>query len=99
MSKKERRKVKWLAYLKERRVDYTEYMKSPEWKKLREQVKNRDKQQCQDCGLLYGCLQVHHLTYERFKHELLDDLITLCDECHRKRHEAVNKVHVATKEK
>ncbi|WP_416212660.1 HNH endonuclease [Nostoc sp. DedQUE04] len=36
-------------------------------------------------------LQVHHLTYENHgkEHEHLEDLITLCDDCHKKQHSLV----------
>ena len=56
---------------------------------IRQQVLERDEQRCQ-FDKLFGItgilgisecsdqLQVHHVTYERYGHELLGDLVTLC---------------------
>lgn len=53
------------------------------WKKLRWQVLSRDEFKCTKCGETKA-LVAHHLTYERAGHELLEDLVTLCTECHHK---------------
>lgn len=67
-------------------VDYVEYMRSPQWKRKRHQVLVYWNHKC---GMCYkpGKLQVHHRTYERLGHELITDLIPLCDECHDKFHD------------
>lgn len=36
--------------------------------------------------VVWNQLHVHHKTYARFGHENLEDLITLCKECHDKEH-------------
>lgn len=60
---------------------YTAYIRSAKWRKKTEQVKRRDKYQCQTC-LAEDRLEVHHKTYENLYHEPLGDLITLCRDCH-----------------
>lgn len=69
---------------------YQRYLRSPEWRKRRRAALERDRHACQWCGCRYR-LQVHHLTYERFGNERLEDLVTLCDDCHK-------GVHVAERE-
>lgn len=50
----------------------------------------RAKGRCEKCGKRGSRrnweLHVHHLTYERYGHELVDDLIVLCLECHGQEH-------------
>lgn len=65
--------------------DYQKYIASPEWKKKRDERIKLDNNQCQICGSKTK-LEVHHLTYDRVFQEDMDDLITLCDRCHRKVH-------------
>lgn len=64
---------------------YRKYLKTTAWENKRCQVMVRDLCLCQDCGSNRH-LEVHHLTYVRVGHELLDDLITLCKNCHNKAH-------------
>lgn len=40
---------------------------------------------CEICGSAIN-LQVHHLTYEHFRSEPMEDLIVLCAKCHHKLH-------------
>lgn len=68
------------------KVDYYEYMNSPEWKAKREERLKHDKYQCQLCHTAKN-LVVHHVSYERLGHEDLSDLITLCRDCHKSVHE------------
>jgi hypothetical protein len=66
---------------------YLAFLKTKYWKKVRAMVFNRDKKTCQKCGSKKK-IQAHHLTYENHKNELnhLEDLITLCEDCHKKEH-------------
>lgn len=64
---------------------YNAYLRSPEWKKKRDAVFQRDG------GICQGCLEepienVHHTTYANLFDELLFQLIGLCETCHRKIH-------------
>ena len=70
--------------------DYSKYLKSQEWKKKREEVLERDGYKCQKCEATEN-LQVHHLTYKNIFNEPLEDLQTLCADCHRKVHEIWDK--------
>ena len=66
-------------------LDYSEYIKSPEWKKRSEEAKKRAGQRCQICNRPRGhriVLDAHHRTYERFGNELPEDITVLCRECH-----------------
>jgi 5-methylcytosine-specific restriction endonuclease McrA len=72
--------------------EYDAYIASPDWASKREQRLKIDNYICSDCGNVEK-LQVHHKTYIRLKHELMDDLITLCDGCHTKRHWPFLTIH------
>ena len=63
------------------RNNYEAYMASAEWRALRSRALERDRNQCQTC-LSEDDLEVHHKTYERLGNELMEDLITLCHDCH-----------------
>ena len=73
----------------ERQARYYEYLLSPEWKALRRRVIIRAKGICEHCGVA-SIEEIHHLTYRRFKRELLSDLLGLCSECHEKIHNIKN---------
>ena len=66
-------------------MPYRQYLQSARWRAKREQRKAIDKWACVKCGETYG-LQVHHLTYERRGRERMSDLVTLCEDCHRRVH-------------
>lgn len=69
---------------------YEKFLKSEYWLGVRQEVLKRDEFKCQCCDAKES-LQVHHLTYENYgkEHEHLEDLITLCDDCHKKQHSLV----------
>lgn len=65
-------------------------MKSPAWKRKREQTFNHYGKKCYACGSRRGPLHIHHLTYARFGgREIMADLRPLCQPCHR----AVTRLH------
>ena len=68
------------------RIFYADYIKSKVWKKKRNERLSFDGYRCRQCGSAQN-LRVHHITYERLGHEEMDDLITLCKDCHAKVHE------------
>lgn len=70
-----------------RRTKYELYLTSDHWRELRQKVLERDGHACSQCPVR-ARLHVHHLTYERMGRERLDDLVTLCEDCHRKVHRA-----------
>ena len=60
---------------------YDDYLRSGAWRALREQVFARDGGRCVLCNHAED-LEVHHRTYERLGKENLNDLTTLCRQCH-----------------
>lgn len=64
---------------------YHAYLQSSEWQDKRQRVLERDEHVCRGCGL-WPATQVHHLTYQRVGHEMLFDLVAICDRCHDKIH-------------
>jgi 5-methylcytosine-specific restriction endonuclease McrA len=64
-----------------RSAEYKEYMRSPEWARKRQAVITRACGRCERCGNS-GKLEVHHLHYDTFGNESLDDLQGLCGNCH-----------------
>lgn len=77
-----------LEKLKTKRQLYQEYLRSEQWKNLREITLFLDSDKCQICGYKKDLLdkmnrlEVHHLTYENFGEERMQELITLCAWCH-----------------
>ena len=60
-----------------------------EWKRQRLLALERDGFHCQDCGQDQKRLIVHHIqerTQGQKDNHALDNMVTLCDSCHRKRH-------------
>ena len=74
------------------------FYKSKTWQHVRDNVIRRDKQLCQDClmnGKIVAAEEVHHiipLTPQNITDPSItlneDNLISLCRECHKKRHGA-----------
>lgn len=70
----------------ELRAKYNDYIKSQEWKDKCDKILARDNHECQHCHAHIPDLSVHHKTYENLFNEKDEDLITLCDSCHKKEH-------------
>jgi 5-methylcytosine-specific restriction endonuclease McrA len=69
---------------------YDEYLDSPEWWSLRKLALQRADYQCERCRATFG-LNVHHRTYQRIGAEYVNDLMVLCETCHREEHALRNK--------
>lgn len=67
--------------------EYNEYIASPAWKIKRVQALERTGYKCEECGMSKYTvkLEVHHLHYDRFKKERPEDLIVVCEKCHKKK--------------
>lgn len=61
------------------------YMNSQEWKQKRIKRIEMDGGCCVLCGRKKG-LVVHHVTYDNYRNENMEDLITLCRSCHYRVH-------------
>lgn len=70
-------------------IDYEEYLQHPHWEELRKLRFAFDGGKCVACHAdLYGkTFQAHHITYQRCGHEMITDVITLCEKCHSIFHE------------
>jgi hypothetical protein len=66
--------------------DYPTYLQSPEWKARRDERVKAAGNRCQVCNRAEK-LNVHHRTYERIGNEIPDDLIVLCEPCHKLFHD------------
>jgi 5-methylcytosine-specific restriction endonuclease McrA len=82
----------------------TPYGRSEQWRQKRRAALDRDDNQCLVCRRTEGDedprlrsgrskLEVHHKTYERYGHEHLDDLATLCQRCHATEHQWLKRGH------
>lgn len=60
------------------------YLKSEHWKELRGR-KLLTTPFCEECQRIHN-LDVHHINYKNLYDVLLEDLMTLCRSCHKKKH-------------
>lgn len=74
-----------------RRLPYGVRRDTEEWAVTKKLVHRRDGHRCRLCNRSDLPLHVHHRTYKRYAEEKLEDLITLCSECHANFHR-VSKV-------
>ena len=66
------------------KATYEHYVKTDCWS-LRRKAYLKIHNWCEVCSR-FGELQIHHLSYERLGHEHDDDLLAVCDSCHRTFH-------------
>jgi hypothetical protein len=69
-----------------RKGPYAERRRSEEWLILKRRVHRRDGYRCRMCGRDDLPLHLHHCTYVNYGQEKLEDVITLCEVCHRRHH-------------
>lgn len=66
-------------------MDYANQLRHPLWQKKRLEILSRDNFTCQTCFNTEMNLQIHHLSYCDVAWETPnDELITLCESCHKK---------------
>jgi hypothetical protein len=75
------RVIQRAAQLEERRRQYHEYLKTPQWAAKRQVVLERCQHLCEGCRSARAIL-AHHLTYAHVGRELLFELVGLCQSCH-----------------
>ena len=62
---------------------YEKYLNSPAWQVKRDAVMDRDGGQCV-CGA--HATEVHHKNYDNIGKEPLEELVALCEDCHKRVH-------------
>jgi hypothetical protein len=72
------------------RPNYKIYIVSPEWNKIANEIKKRDKLKCLACGSRVE-LTVHHGSYKNLGAEKGYELFTLCRTCHFSLHKKFKK--------
>jgi len=65
--------------------EHNAYLQTQAWREKRALVIKRCKGICEGCGVAQ-VTQVHHLTYEHWRDELLWELVGVCDDCHERAH-------------
>ena len=84
--------------VKKYKVKYTrkeyrlEYLKSQEWKTLRDQIMSTSPD-CQCCG--YKAIDLHHMVYRNIVDIKLTDLLPVCRNCHNLIHEAIKCKYIS----
>lgn len=74
-----------------KKINYRQYLSSPEWEDIRQRLFNARGKQCEECGSKRR-IEVHHLTYDNIGKERLEDLQILCRKCHHGKHpDKINK--------
>jgi hypothetical protein len=77
---------------KDKSPQYSEYLKSDEWKQITKAKREEAGNKCQLCNNGNFTLHVHHRTYDNIFHESLSDLIVLCENCHAKFHDMAKEI-------
>jgi 5-methylcytosine-specific restriction endonuclease McrA len=70
--------------------EYQTYLRSEHWQTMRRLALEYAENSCQLC-CSPSPLHVHHRSYERLGREKLSDLIVLCEGCHRRFHDVMQK--------
>lgn len=88
MRKKKRNKTKTRVVSGYDKAKYYRYLKSPQWKEKRRFALEFYGNQCGLCGSRYD-LEIHHRSYKNIFRELMEDLMVLCETCHRTHHKEI----------
>lgn len=70
--------------------NYKEYLKSPQWKRTRRRLIRAAGGKCGTCDAT-GNLHAHHVTYARLGNEAPDDILILCESCHKAEHGRIDR--------
>jgi HNH endonuclease len=71
-------------------AEYRAYLTSPHWKSLRREKILSVGRKCEVCGFDRR-VQVHHIVYRSLFDVTLEDLVVLCNRCHKLAHRAQRK--------
>ena len=72
---------KLIYYLKS--MPYDEYLETEHWKHFRNEALKWAGHKCQLCNKEDTTLVIHHKTYENRGRETFNDVIVLCEDCHK----------------
>lgn len=80
-------------------VNYQDFLNTPYWEYIRKRKFEQTDYKCEECGATED-LQVHHETYEHHyrEHLYLNDLSTLCRNCHERRHTDDSRIEITTQQ-
>jgi len=67
------------------KIDYFEYIESPQWIERKQHYYKTNTKQCRACGS-YGNVDLHHIEYSSLGNEKDIDLVCLCRDCHKEFH-------------
>ncbi|MCR4340537.1 MAG: HNH endonuclease [Gemmatimonadaceae bacterium] len=76
-------------------LNYDEYMKSRRWFDRRDAFFAKYRARC-GCGSRFD-LELHHKTYLRLGNERDEDLVPLCENCHKRVHSEAERLQVGGK--
>jgi len=66
-------------------MDYQEYLLNDLWRATRMNAIRRAGYACEKCGSPVR-LKVHHLNYQNLGNEKKEDIMVLCESCHKEIH-------------
>jgi len=72
-----------------KKQEYYAYLRSPVWKEKRKFALQFYGNECGLCGNKHD-LEIHHRTYKNIFKEPMEDLMILCETCHKRHHK--NKI-------
>ncbi len=81
-----KRGIKEFQEKKLSQFQYSQYLKTKHWKKIKKRILLRARFACELCQSPLLPIHIHHKTYVRRGKELDEDLIALCKKCHWKQH-------------
>lgn len=68
--------------------EYLDYLSSDKWKEKRVKIAEKRNYTCELCMKICDkSFHIHHLTYEHLGYESDDELMFLCEECHKNIHD------------
>jgi len=67
--------------------EYQEYLQSPHWKRCVYAMHRIKSEDCELCLQPFHNYHIHHLSYDNIGHEQFEDLMRLCDICHKQVHD------------
>lgn len=71
-------------------IVYSKYIVSESWKNFTKRFYKKNKKECASCSGKTE-IDIHHMTYERLGHELMEDVVALCNDCHFSFHERMKE--------